>query len=39
VNGIKLAERLGLSVKRVTSKEFPSGNLDLLPFVLDNEEV
>lgn len=37
VNGLKLAEAMGITLKRETGREFPHGNLDLMPFVLDNE--
>lgn len=39
VNGLKLAEMLGIKLKLETTKAYPTGNLDLLEFVLDNEQI
>lgn len=39
VNGLELAKHLGISLKSETTKEYPTGNLDLMPFILDNEQI
>lgn len=39
VNGLKLAKALGIELKLETVKNYPTGNIDLLPFILDNTEV
>ena len=39
VNGLELAKKMGVPLKEEETKPFPSGNIDLLPFVLDNEEL
>lgn len=38
VNGLALAKKMGVTLKLETTKPFPTGNLDLMPFVLDNEK-
>jgi hypothetical protein len=38
VNGLALAKKMGVTLKEETTQPFPGGNLDLMPFVLDNEE-
>lgn len=39
VNGLKLATALGIDLKLETSREYPTGNLDLMSFVLDEETI
>jgi hypothetical protein len=39
VNGLLLAKAFGIELKEVESKDYPTGNIDLMPFVLDNEEI
>lgn len=38
INGLKLAEKLGIKLENEKNKEFPQGDLDLRPFCLDNEK-
>jgi len=37
INGLELAKLLNISIKTVTTKEYPTGSVDLMPLVLDNE--
>lgn len=39
VNGLKLAEKFGIKLKRETAQDHPKIDLDLLPLVLDNETI
>lgn len=39
VNGLKFAEALGIKLERIEAKDYPLPNLDLLPNILDDEEV
>lgn len=36
VNGLKLAEKLGIKLQREKRMDYPYGSLDLRPFVMDN---
>jgi hypothetical protein len=36
INGLKLAKALGIDLKEETTKDYPTGNLDLAPYVLDD---
>ena len=38
VNGLKLAKALGIELKKEESREYPLPELELLPFILDNEK-
>lgn len=38
LNGLDLAKCMGIELKPETTKEYPTGNLDLMPFCLDNED-
>ena len=37
VNGVRLAQLLGIEIQLETSREYPYGDLDLKPYVLDEE--
>lgn len=37
VNGLKLADKLNIALKLETTKDYPTGSIDLKPFVLDTE--
>lgn len=37
VNGLKLAKALGIELSPETSMEYPTGQMDLLPFIMDFE--
>ncbi len=37
VNGLKLAEALGITLKLETRRDYPTADIDLKPFVLDTE--
>ncbi len=39
INGLLLAEAFGIKLKKEMTKKYPTGNIELLPFVLDNEEI
>lgn len=39
VNGLKLAERLGIALTKEIAEKPPTINLDLLPFILDDETI
>lgn len=39
VNGLKLAERLGVTLTKEIAEKPPTINLDLLPFILDDETI
>jgi hypothetical protein len=39
VNGLKLANAMGIELKKESTREFPYGELDLRPYVLDDEKV
>lgn len=39
VNGLKFAEKLGISIEKIKAENYPLANLELMPYVLDNEEV
>lgn len=38
VNGLKLSEALSIPIQKETMLDYPYGDLDLRPFVLDNEK-
>lgn len=38
VNGLKLAEKMSIELKRESAQEYPYGSLDLRPYVLDDED-
>lgn len=37
INGLKLAEKMGIKLENEKAFSYPVGSLDLRPFVLDNE--
>ena len=39
INGLELAKSMGIELKTEESKDYPTGNLDLMPFVLDPESI
>lgn len=39
LNGLLFAKLLGIPLEMETARDFPAGNLELMPFVMDNEEV
>jgi len=39
VNGLILAKALNIELKLETTKPYPAGNIDLMPFVLDEETI
>lgn len=39
INGLELAKALGIELKPAKTREYPTGNIDLMPFVLDNESL
>ncbi len=39
VNGMKLAEKMGIKLEKEKAAEYPIGALDLRPFVMDNETI
>ena len=39
INGIRFAKSMGVELSAESRREYPVGNLDLMPFVLDNEEL
>lgn len=39
INGLNFAKSLGIELKEETTKDYPMGNIDLLPYVLDDEEI
>lgn len=39
INGLKLAEKMGIKLELEKASEYPTGSLDLRPFVLDNESI
>lgn len=39
INGLKIAESLGIELKKESALEPPVGNLDLRPYVLDDEKI
>jgi hypothetical protein len=39
INGIKFAEKLGVKLEREKSSNYPTGNLDLRPYIMDNESL
>jgi hypothetical protein len=39
VNGLKLAQSMGIDLKKESAREYPYGSLDLRPYVLDDEEI
>lgn len=39
VNGLELAKKLGVTLRPVTSRDYPTADIELLPFILDNEEI
>lgn len=39
INGVKLAEKMGIKIELEKASDYPTGSLDLRPFVLDNTEL
>jgi len=39
VNGVKLAQNLDIAIRKESMLEYPYGDIDLRPFVLDNEKL
>lgn len=39
INGLKLAEALGIELTKETTNDYPTAQIDLLPFVLDSEKI
>lgn len=39
INGLKFAEQLGITLKKDEARPYPYGNLDLRPYVMDNESI
>lgn len=39
VNGLKLAKALNIELKEETTRPYPTGNIDLMPFVLDDQNI
>ena len=39
INGLKFAEKVGLKLKKESTKDFPYGDIELRPFILDDEDM
>lgn len=39
INGLELAKLMGIKLDPETTKEYPTGNIELMPMVLDGEEI
>lgn len=39
LNGLKLAKALGIELQLEESKPYPTGNIDLFPFIMDNYDI
>ena len=39
INGLKFAEKLGISLEKIPKSDYPLANIELMPYVLDQQEV